>query len=329
MRSSLARHRQSRNNVRYRIYHLMGGDGHQDRHVKILDGALVALICLNCIFSILETVEHLAIVHGHIFHGFDVLSVLIFTVEYGARVWTAPEIPDPRYRHPLWGRVRYMLTPLALIDLVAILPFYLGMFVTLDLRAMRVLRLMRVFKLTRYSQAMNVLLSVLRNESRALGAMLFIFCVILIFVSSVMYLFEHPHQPHIFSDIPSSMWWAVVTMTTLGYGDMVPMSAAGRLLGACTALIGVGMIAMPAGVLASGFSEALRLRREEYLETAEKILHDGTITRQEKRALEEMRLSLGLSQEEAAHLLQQAHRVQASHCPHCGLPLPPVMEEGE
>ncbi len=297
---------------------MLGGEGHNDSWVKLVDYALVLLITVNCIFSVLESVERLAIVHGHRFHIFDVCSVIIFSIEYLLRVWTAVEMEPQRFHHSLWGRLRFMFTPLALIDLVAVLPFYFGIFFEVDLRAMRVLRLLRVFKLTRYSQAMNIMATVLRKEARAIGAVLFVFAVILVFVSSLMYLLEHPVQPHVFSDVPSAMWWAVVTMTTLGYGDMVPMTALGRVLGAFTAIIGVGMIALPAGVLASGFGEQLRIAREEYLETVEKVMQEGQLTRRRRR-LEETRTALGLSHEEATHILEHAAKTGgATHCPHCG-----------
>lgn len=308
--------------VRRAVYHLLGGEGHNDAMVKTVDYTLMALITINCVFSILESVERLSITHGHIFHSFDDVSVVIFSVEYALRVWTSPEASDRRFRHPVLGRLRYVLTPMALIDLVAILPFYLGYFFEMDLRAMRVLRLMRMFKLTRYSRAMAIIFQVLRTEARAIGAVLFVFVVILVFAASLMYLLEHLEQPQVFADIPSAMWWAVVTMTTLGYGDMTPITPMGRVVGACTAVIGVGMIALPAGVLASGFSEAIRLRREEYAEKVEKVVTRGHITRRARHRLESVRLELGLSHEEAAHILEHAVKGAPLHCPHCGQVLP-------
>jgi voltage-gated potassium channel len=312
------RHRTPYQKMRRRVYHMLGGEGHNDLWVKVVDMALVSLISINCIFSILETVQSLSVVHGHIFHDFDICSVLIFSVEYVLRVWTAVEMEDSRFHHPVFGRLRYMLTPLALVDLVAILPFYFGIFFEVDLRAMRVLRLLRVFKLTRYSQAMTVMVSVLRQEARAIGAVLFVFGVILVFIASLMYLLEHPAQPLVFSDIPAAMWWTVVTMTTLGYGDMIPITALGRVVGGFTAILGVGMIALPAGVLASGFGEQLRLRREEYMETVEKAVHQGQLTRGRRRHLEETRQALGLSHEEASRILEQVVNMGSTDCPNCG-----------
>lgn len=296
---------------------MLGGEGHNDPWVKAVDWFLIVMIALNVMAVVLESIEHLSIAHGPAFHAFDLFSVAVFSIEYLLRLWTAVELNDKRFHHPVLGRLRWMVSPMALIDLLAVLPFYLGMFVEMDLRAIRVLRVLRVFKLGRYSMAMNVMAAVARQETRAIGAVLFVMLVVLIFTSSLMYLFEHHAQPHVFADIPTAMWWSVVTLTTLGYGDMVPITPFGRLLGGLTAVLGVGMIALPAGVLASGFSEQMRQRRQEYREAVERALEDGTITRRERRHLDDVRLQLGLSDEEAASILEHAVN-HPDHCPHCG-----------
>lgn len=300
---------------------MLGGEGHADRRVKAIDIALICLITLNVAAVMLESITWLSVAHGPYFHAFDAISVAIFTVEYLARIWTCVE--DPQYGQSVHGRLRYMVTPMALIDLAGILPFYIHTIWPFDLRTMRVLRLLRILKLTRYSTAMAVLMAVLRQETRAIGAIIFIMAVVMIFTSSLMYLFEHAAQPETFTDIPTSMWWAVVTLTTLGYGDMVPITAWGRVLGGFTAVIGVGLVALPAGVLASGFSEQMRMRREEYQQRVERALLDGRITRRERRSLEDLRHELGLSHEDAARILHDAARHRHAACPHCGVPLGP------
>lgn len=314
------RHVRRRRTLRRTVYHMLGGEGHSDLLVKVVDAFLIALIVLNVVAVVLESIEHLSIAHGPAFHAFDLASVAIFSLEYVLRLWTAVEIDDPKFRHPLWGRLRWAVSPMAIVDLLAVLPFYMGMFVEMDLRAIRVLRVLRVFKLGRYSMAMTVMAAVARQEARSISAVLFVMVVILVLTSSLIYLFEHRAQPHVFSDIPTSMWWAVVTLTTLGYGDMVPITPLGRLLGALTAILGVGMIALPAGVLASGFSEQMRIRREEYREAVEKALEDGSINRSERRLLDRTRRTLQLSEEEASLILRQS--VETGHlCPHCAKPL--------
>lgn len=298
---------------------MLGGEGHNDRRVKAVDVALIGLITLNVVAVMLESIPWLSVAHGPYFHAFDVLSVGIFTVEYVLRVWTAVE--DPQFSHPLRGRLSYMATPMAVIDLLAVLPFYIHTIWPFDLRTMRVLRLLRVLKLTRYSTAMAVLMSVLRQEAGSIGAIIFIMAVVMTFTGSLMYLFEHAAQPETFTDIPTSLWWSVVTLTTLGYGDMVPVTVWGRVLGGITAVIGVGLVALPAGVLASGFSEQMRIRREAYQHRVERALQDGRLTRRDRRSLEELRHELGLSHEDAARILQHAVHHGIGTCPHCGKPL--------
>jgi voltage-gated potassium channel len=316
---SPVKHVRHKTSLRRLVYHMLGGEGHQDPWVRFVDYFLIGLILLNIFSVVLESVASLSIAHGPIFHAFDLISVAIFSVEYVFRIWTCVESDNPAFRHPVLGRLRYMATPLAIIDLLAVLPFYLGMFVEIDLRAMRVLRLLRVFKLTRYSSAMTMLIAVIKQESRAVGAILFIMAVMIVFSASVMYLFEHPVQPAAFPDIPAAMWWSVVTLTTLGYGDITPITPLGRMFGGFVAIMGVGMVALPSGILATGFAEQLRQRREEYRERIVEALSDGRLSKAERHALEEMREQLGMSEEEAAAILE--HVVGHDHttsCPHCG-----------
>jgi voltage-gated potassium channel len=301
---------------RRKVWQMLGGEGHRSRLVRLLDFALMALICANCAASMLESVERLAVVHGQKFHDFDVISVVIFSVEYWLRLWTIVE--DERYADPFLGRLRYVVTPLALVDLLAVLPFYLGFIVSFDLRELRVLRLLRVFKLSRYSSAMGIMTAVLRQEARSMGTVMFVFLVILVFISSLMYLVEHPVQPDVFSDMPTSLWWGVETMTTLGYGDMIPQTWLGKILGGLTALLGVGMIALPAGIMASGFTEQMRLRREDFEQDVEKLAKKGDLTPRQRRGLEEARIALGLSLGEAAHIVSHARQGKGLRCPHCG-----------
>ena len=305
---------------RRKVYLMLGGEGSRSRLVRTIDFSLMALICVNCVFSMLESVERLAMVHGKIFHDFDVISVGIFSVEFLLRLWTAVEMPG--HAHPLWGRLRWLATPLAIVDMLAVLPFYLGFIFQFDLRELRVLRLLRIFKLSRYSNAIGIMNAVLRQEARSMGTVMFVFLILLLFISSLMYLIEHPVQPDVFSDVPTALWWGVETMTTLGYGDMIPATPLGKLLGGLTALLGVGMIALPAGIMASGFTEHMRLRREEFAEDVEQFAQStGELTTRQRRRLEAARLTLGLSQEEAAHILRHAKKGKGIRCPHCGKPI--------
>lgn len=231
---------------------------------RAVNASIVILILLNVVAIILDTVQSLRIAYGPWLDAFEILSVAVFTVEYLARLWVVPE--DRAYRGAVRGRLRWMGTPLAIVDLLAILPFYLPMVVGLDLRFLRVLRLfrlVRVLKLARYSQAIQSMGRVFRAKRQQLLMTLFLVGVLLIVSSSLMYLAEHEAQPEDFSSIPHTLWWAVITLTTVGYGDAVPITPLGRALGAVIALLGIGMIALPAGILGSGFVDELQREQDQ------------------------------------------------------------------
>lgn len=314
-------------NLRKRMAELLEQGHYDDRPSRILNLLLILLISLNVVAITVESVVPIHERYSRQFWYFEVFSVTIFTVEYLARVWSAvdlAEIHDPR---PVIGRIRYMLTPLALVDLIAILPFYMGLYASFDLRFLRVMRLLRLFKLTRYSPALGALLDVIRQESEALLAALVILLLMLVVSASGIYLLEHDLQPEVFGSIPSSMWWAIVTLTTLGYGDVVPVTVGGKIFGGLIGLIGIGMIALPAAIMASGFAESVRARKHTYNTYVERILEDGVIDEDERWELEKLRKELGLDRLQAMRLLDamlrraRAQGAASANCPHCGEPL--------
>jgi voltage-gated potassium channel len=187
----------------------------------------------------------------------------VFSVEYLARVWCSAE--SDRYDAGWRGRLRYCMSPYGTIDLVAILPFYLAMLPVdlLFLRVVRVLRVVRFAKLARYSFAMQLLGRVLMSRRYELGVTLFVGAVLLLIASASMYLAENAAQPDAFSSIPATMWWAIATLTTVGYGDLVPITSIGQIIGALMAIIGIGMFALPAGILGAAFVDELRERGAE------------------------------------------------------------------
>lgn len=193
---------------------------------------------------------------------FEVFSVAVFTVEYLARLWVCTL--DPRYGGAVRGRLRYARTPLAVIDLLAILPFYLPFFVAMDLRYLRALRLFRLFrilKMARYSVSLAIMARVVVRSREELLSTLFSAAVLLVIAASLMYHVEHDAQPGLFTSIPASMWWGVATLTTVGYGDMYPITPLGKLLAAMMAVVAVGAFALPAGILSSGFMEEIQALR--------------------------------------------------------------------
>jgi voltage-gated potassium channel len=222
---------------------------------------IMALILLNVIAVILETVESYYNLHPRFFYAFNFFTVMVFSIEYILRVWSCTE--DKRYKNPITGRIKFMLSPLALIDLIAILPFYLPLVTHVDLRVLRILRLFRIFKMTRYSSQFKVFTDVLKEKKDELVISAVLILILLVLSASLMYFVEQPHQPEVFSSIPATMWWAVVTLSTVGYGNVLPVTPFGKVLAGVVAVLGISLFALPAGIIASGFIEQVQRKRRK------------------------------------------------------------------
>lgn len=229
---------------------------------RIFEIFLISIIILNIVAIIIGSVEDVDRTYGHYFRIFDIFSMIFFTIEYAARLYSIVE--KKQYSDPVKGRVKFALSPIAVIDLLSFLPFYLTFF-PFDLRFLRVFRLMalfRMFKIARYLHALNIFRKVLveRKEQLVLSFLFILF--ILVIISFIMFYVEHPAQPDKFSSIPATMWWGIATLTTVGYGDMVPVTDWGKFLGGIFAIAGVALLALPAGILSSGFFELLHNQKE-------------------------------------------------------------------
>ena len=229
----------------------------------VFDLAITALIFLSVASVFIVTLDLSAAVRG-VLVGFEAIASIVFTIEYVLRIWTAPEL-DPE-RDPWLMRGSYVVSGMAIVDLLAILPFWLPMFLPggmLGMRAFRLVRLLRIFKLNRYFDALAMVGCVVREKRRELvGSMLFV--LVLMLVSSLLvYAAEHDAQPDAFRNAFSGLWWAVATLTTVGYGDIYPVTPVGRILGAFIALLGIGMVAIPTSILSSGFLEYMSKKREK------------------------------------------------------------------
>lgn len=232
-----------------------------NRFGALFDWFMVVLILANLAVITLHTVEHMAAQYERYFHWFEVISVIIFTLEYVARIWVSVVGRTGQGRSHTKMRLNYMFTPMAVIDLLAIVPFYLTfLFPALDLRFMRIFRLMRMLKLVRYSPALVSLFRVIYEERRALIATLIIMLGLTFFAASAGYYLEHQAQPHAFGSIPRAMWWALSTLTTVGYGDVVPITVAGKILGGFVMIFGLALYAIPIGIIASAFSNEIHRR---------------------------------------------------------------------
>jgi len=312
--------------LRRRTYEILEAAKEDDPVSRVVDCILIVLIALNVFAVVLESVETMRVSYGTAFGLFEKISLAIFTVEYLLRVWSSVEREGLIRGHPLWGRLRYMRTPMVLLDLIVIAPVYLVFFTSIDLRFLRVLRLLRIFRLTRYASSMRLLMEVLRQEAANIGAALFILMMIAVFSASVVYLVEADIQPDKFGSVPDALWWAVITMTSIGYGDVVPVTPWGKVFGSLIGIVSVGLVALPTGLLASGFSQALHRRRQEFEDLIGDILADGKITTEDNAILHEARDRLGLGDREAAAVLKAArHRLRhmMTHCPHCGEAIEP------
>ncbi len=255
--------KRSRFSIKYQVCRCLDLAESEDLASKVFDFFLLGLIFLNLVAVALETVDSLYEEYRLWFQLFEIFSIAVFTVEYILRVWSCT-VKQP-YQHPVWGRLKFMTTPLAVIDLLAILPFYLP-FLSPQLRmgrSLRLLRLFRVLKLNRYTDSLKILVRVLRLKKEELLLSLFVLLILLAIASSLIYFVEHEAQPEVFSSIPEAMWWGTITLTTVGYGDVYPITLVGRLLGGILAILGIGLFALPAGILASGFSEELQARKEK------------------------------------------------------------------
>lgn len=230
---------------------------------RLIAAAILALITVNVMAVILETVDWIAADHAVTLHVIEVVSVSVFTAELLVRLWSCTA--DPRFAHPVLGRLRYLVQPLTIIDVVAIAPFFVPL-VLPDLRfarAIRLLRLFRLLKFGRYSDTIRTLGRVAVGKREDLTVAAFAVTIVLVISSCLMYYVENEAQPAAFSSIPATMWWGIATLTTVGYGDIYPITPLGRFLGAFIALSGVGLVALPAGILAAGFTEEMQRRREE------------------------------------------------------------------
>jgi voltage-gated potassium channel len=241
------------------------GDSHWD---KILNVFIIILIVLNVVAVMLETVPSFqaTLSERKFFHYFDLVSVIIFTIEYIMRVWSSNY--DPRYKHSFWGRLKYMLSPAALIDLIAILPFYIHVAVGLDLRVLRILRLLRflrLFRLTAYTKATRLVMNVFKSRFNDLSLAFILTSFLIVIASCLVYFAEHAAQPAVFTSIPDTIWWSVVTLTTVGYGDMIPITIAGKIFTVAILLAGIALLALPAGIITAGFLDEMRKMRKPLL----------------------------------------------------------------
>ena len=246
--------------LRRRLYEVLEHGTIGDRTSLIVGRLIVVLIIVNLVAITLESVPTFQVGYGTLFNFVEILSLVIFSIEYGLRVWVAAEHAPHRHLNARKARWKFILSPLGLVDLLAVLPFWFAFALPADLRVLLVFRIVRFLKLARYSPAMRSLLDAVYRERRALFGCFVILLGATLLAASVMHLIERHAQPDKFGTIPDAMWWAIVTLGTIGYGDVVPITLLGRIVASVTIFVGLIMVALPIGIVATAFADEIHRR---------------------------------------------------------------------
>ena len=318
--------------IRKFVYDNLHDEENETLFSRCINYTLIGLIIGNVIAVLLESINSIYKDYQWYFDIFEHISILIFTVEYILRFWSVVE------KNPLdseWRqRWKYITSGAAIIDLLAILPAYLNFFVQIDLRFLRTLRLLRLLKLTRYFVSLQILLRVIEREKGSFQAVIFILSIMIVMAAAGIYVVESRAQPDVFSSIPASMWWAVVTLTTVGYGDVTPITPAGRFLGALITILGVGLAALPAGILASGLASELEQRKQQLeMRFRDLLLNCEIDIIDDSKKIDQIRKDVGLSVDQTKEIVLQLinerkekeleqEKNKFCFCPNCGYKLP-------
>ena len=287
-----------------RMLQILTRSSGSDRASRICDRFLSTMILLNLLAVSLESVDSLNAEYGHLFFAFEMASVVVFGIEYLLRIWCMAANESSRHSSPIRRRFEYIFSFTGLIDLVAILPSLLPLLLgEVDLRWLRVLRLVRLLKISHYSTALEDLIAAIRSEKSAFGAALYLFFIALFASSSLMYVVEHQAQPENFSSIPTTMWWSLITLTTVGYGDVSPVTPVGKLVGAMTAIMESALSPFT-GIVATAFANQISRRQDMFEAEIVAALSDGVITQDEMEQIAKMQNELGMSDEHTRAVIE-------------------------
>ena len=245
-----------------RVFNLVELSEEKQTSSWYFDILIITLILLSCLAIVLESIPSLRAQYAVQFNQFELFCVMVFSAEYVMRIYSITE--SKKFKDPITGRIKYSLTAYALIDLFAILPFYMAHFFSdgMFLRVLRLLRFVRLLKIFRFLNSLTIIDDVIRAKKDELIISFIIILKVLFISSTIMYYCENGAQPDKFSSIPETMWWAMMTLTTVGYGDIVPVTIAGKIISAIISLVGICLFALPTAILASGFSEEIRNKKE-------------------------------------------------------------------
>jgi voltage-gated potassium channel len=314
------------------VYNNLHNEDYETKFSRSINYFLILLIVSNAAAVLLESINNIYQSYAVFFDFFEYFSILIFSIEYLLRFWS---VADQNPFNSAWkNRWHWIKSGGAIIDLLAILPAYINFWVPIDLRFLRILRLLRLLKLTRYFVSLQILLRVIEREKGSFQAVIFILSIMIVMAAACIYLVESKAQPEVFTSIPASMWWAVVTLTTVGYGDVTPITPLGRFLGALITILGVGLAALPAGILATGLTHELEQRKQNLELKFRELLQSSEMDLLgDPEKIESLRKDVGLTAEQTRdiifQLMREQHeeslkqeREQYAYCPHCGEKLP-------
>ena len=294
--------------IQHRTYELLEPAKGNDTASHATDMVLSAAIVIAVLSDVLETLPQLAR-YSHHFSSAETFFIILFSLEYLLRLWAAP--CASAVDSPARSRLKYVLSFNGLVDLLAILPFYISFMIPgANLTLLRLLRVIRILKLSHYNSALFDLWSAIYDERKAFLSASYLFSIALVITSSAMYYVENDVQPDKFSSIPAAMWWSVITLTTVGYGDVSPITAVGKLLGAVTALLGVCTLALLTGIVANSFSAQLARKRAIFEAAIHRALEDGVISSHEKDYLKRMRDEFNITHEHAEAIFAKALQEQ-------------------
>ena len=285
---------------KYRLFEILEVGKGSDITSKICDNFLVLLV-IGSIFSvILGSVPEIDSEFSEELRWFEIITVLIFTVEYLLRLWVAPL----KYKQSQRPKIKYISSFYGIVDLAAILPFYVSLFgFGVDLRVLRAARLLRILKISHYNTALQDLALAIYDERKSFVSAIYIFTVTLLITSSLIFFAENSKQPEDFRSIPDAIWWSLITLTTVGYGDVSPITPVGKIIGAITALLGVCTVALLTGIVGNAFSAQLSRKRSEFRSEVIKALQDGIITDSEHEYLDKLRDEFNMSKQHARSIL--------------------------
>ena len=288
-----------------RILEILESGQRGDRTSLVCDTLIALLVVINIIAVTLESVSDFSVKYAVQFFAIECFSVVIFSIEYLTRLWASAAKNAAEDKIFGSSRLGYMLSFSGVIDLVSILPFYLqALFPGLDLRVLRTLRLLRIFKLSNYNTAIEDLFSAVYEERKSFIAALYLFVIAFVLTSSLIYYAENDVQPEKFASIPDAMYWSLITLTTVGYGDVSPVTWIGKVISVATALMGVSVVALLTGILANAFSNQIARRKLIFEDQIREALEDGVVDAVEVRSLEQLRKDFGLSKQQADALMR-------------------------